>query len=361
MDKTLVLVYNFPHQIMGIRARNLFPKDAKIVCRASNNIVDTLRFVWISILFQPKIIYAMDIGIPSYFAAVVMKILTFGRVRVIIDTGDLVYLFSKAERKYGKFTLEIIHFTEDAFIKLADRMVVRAPYHKIYLEQNYGKKDIEYLPDGVDLNRFKPVSAKQVRRDLGIDGYFVMGVMGNLFWIDDWNWCYGYYELAALAKLKDAKIKFLVVGDGRGLDKLKERAKELGVENQVIFTGRVSHDKVNEYLNAMDIFVFTQPHHLQTKIRTCAKLPELLAAGCFIFSTDLDEPEKFIGNNGVIVPFKGLKDPLYHLNLASAIRKVYNNRSILSRGTKNRKTAQKYFAYPVLQKKLKVILEKKFK
>src|SRR3989344_3863626 len=134
MEKTLVLVYNFPHQIMGVRARQLFHdlEPKKIVYRSSGNLGDTIRFVLEVLKYSPKIIYAFDIGIPTYFAALLAKILSFGKTKVVVDTGDLVYLFSKAENKYGKFTLEIIRIFEDALINLADRMVVRAPYHMTY-------------------------------------------------------------------------------------------------------------------------------------------------------------------------------------------------------------------------------------
>lgn len=359
--KTLVLVYNFDHQIMAIRAKNLFKDSSVIVCRKSNNIIDTLRFIYAVLKYPSDIIYCFDIGLPPLAASLVAKIISFGRRKVVIDTGDLVYLFSKAERKYGPVHLFIIKIIEDLFIKIAGRIVVRAPYHKTYLEAVYRKKDVEYLPDGVDLERFKPGSGKDIRKKLGIDKSFVMGVMGNLFWIDEWKWCYGYYEMDALALLKNLDIKFLVVGDGRGLEKLKEKAKHLGIEGKVIFTGRVLHSEVCKYLNAMDVFVFTQPHHMQTKIRTCAKLPELLAAGSFIISTDIDEPMKFIKKNGAIVKFRGLKDISYPKRLADTIRTIYTNKQTTKSGLIGRPVAKKYFSYQVLRKQLRKILEKTFR
>ena len=110
----------------------------------------------------------------------------------------------------------------------------------------------------------------------------------------------------------------------------------------------------------MDVFVFTQPHHLQTRIRTCAKLPELLASGCFIVSTDLDEPIKYIKKNGEIVEFKGLKDPTYPERFAKVLRRLYNNPRKVKNGILGREKAEKNFSYPVLRKKLNEILKKPF-
>ncbi len=60
--------------------------------------------------------------------------------------------------------------------------------------------------------------------------------------------------IRALALLP-ANIKFLVVGDGPDEQMLKDLAKELKLENRVIFTGRVDRSEITKYRKAADIFV----------------------------------------------------------------------------------------------------------
>lgn len=60
--------------------------------------------------------------------------------------------------------------------------------------------------------------------------------------------------IRALALLQ-ANIKFLVVGDGPDEQMLKNLAKELNLENRVIFTGRVDRSEITKYRKASDIFV----------------------------------------------------------------------------------------------------------
>ena len=57
--------------------------------------------------------------------------------------------------------------------------------------------------------------------------------------------------------LKDLpnNIKLVLVGDGEDEGKLKDLARELGLKDRVIFTGRVSRDVVTLYRKACDIFV----------------------------------------------------------------------------------------------------------
>ncbi|PIU68061.1 MAG: glycosyltransferase family 1 protein, partial [Armatimonadetes bacterium CG07_land_8_20_14_0_80_40_9] len=50
-------------------------------------------------------------------------------------------------------------------------------------------------------------------------------------------------------------IKFLIVGDGPLREELKEQSKDLGIEDEVTFTG--SRQDIPEIMAALDIFVLT--------------------------------------------------------------------------------------------------------
>lgn len=50
-------------------------------------------------------------------------------------------------------------------------------------------------------------------------------------------------------------IKFLILGTGPDFSMLKKLAKQLGVENRVIFLGHIDHKEMPKYLKIADIFV----------------------------------------------------------------------------------------------------------
>lgn len=50
-------------------------------------------------------------------------------------------------------------------------------------------------------------------------------------------------------------FKFLIVGDGPAKDSLKLQAKKLGIEDVVIFTGKISNNKLLPYYAACDVFI----------------------------------------------------------------------------------------------------------
>src|SRR5699024_4962456 len=65
--------------------------------------------------------------------------------------------------------------------------------------------------------------------------------------------------LSAFANLQksapELKAHVLLVGDGPVLERLKELAIELGIEEFVTFTGQVPHEEVGRYYSLIDIFV----------------------------------------------------------------------------------------------------------
>lgn len=52
---------------------------------------------------------------------------------------------------------------------------------------------------------------------------------------------------------KKYNVRLILLGNGKLQEDIKNKAKELGIENKVIFTGNVTN--VNEYMQAFDVFV----------------------------------------------------------------------------------------------------------
>ena len=118
-------------------------------------------------------------------------------------------------------------------------------------------QDIRVVPSGINLEQHKQritdEERTEKRRALGIaDDEIVLinlGRLGTEKNIDE------LLDFFAKAKKKHAKLRFLIVGDGPAREDLQTRAKELGVEDDVIFTGMVSPKEVQEYYQLGDIFV----------------------------------------------------------------------------------------------------------
>ncbi len=106
------------------------------------------------------------------------------------------------------------------------------------------------------------------------------------------------YLLEIFAKADVQDWKLVILGAGYLLDSLQMKAKELGIEDQVLFQGNVSN--VDEWLARSSIFAFTS---LSEGFPNA--LAEAMAAGlpCISFDCDTGPRDLIIdGKNGYLVP-----------------------------------------------------------
>lgn len=87
-------------------------------------------------------------------------------------------------------------------------------------------------------------------------------------------------EAAAVMKRDGGDALFALVGYGPEGERLKARARELGLGDQVAFTGPVPHGEVPAYFQACDLFAITSRHE-----GTCMVLLEAALAGKPIVAT----------------------------------------------------------------------------
>ncbi|MFY4775147.1 glycosyltransferase [Metabacillus sp. RGM 3146] len=113
----------------------------------------------------------------------------------------------------------------------------------------YTNKPIEVTPFGVDMEKFKPAPNKT-------DDKLRFGIVktmaekyGIRFLLK------GYAELRDMVRPEQFEATHLdIVGPGPLLDEYKKLAKELGIDHQTTFHGRVPHEQVPSLINSFDVF-----------------------------------------------------------------------------------------------------------
>jgi len=134
-------------------------------------------------------------------------------------------------------------------LKKADRILSTSNFMVKKLSR-YSRKPAKVTPFGVDTNIFKPGK----RADILTGNYdCVIGTIKGL------DWHYGIeYLIRAFKILKERlnkkKLLLVIVGGGVLESKLKEEIRSLGLENDVLMTGKIAHSLVPEYHNSLDIF-----------------------------------------------------------------------------------------------------------
>lgn len=160
--------------------------------------------------------------------------------------------------------LGLIDVPAKGFVRIAARETARrcdriiAPTKKtLDLLRGYGLKlPIDVIPTGVDLSRFSPVSHTEkiaIRKKLGIDRFEqVLLSIGRQ--AAEKSVC-ELLDLVAPYLREHPDTCQLTVGDGPKLSNLKRQAADLGIADQVIFTGEVPWEAVPDLYRAADVLI----------------------------------------------------------------------------------------------------------
>ena len=121
-------------------------------------------------------------------------------------------------------------------------------------------------------------SRAQVRSELGIaNETLVFGIVGSLAWNARVGFCYGWELVRAIRRVERTDVAVIVVGDGTGLEHLREAAgDDLGT--RVHLTGGVPGERVLEMMSAFDVASLPQSVDGVGAFRYTTKVSEYVAA-----------------------------------------------------------------------------------
>jgi glycosyltransferase involved in cell wall biosynthesis len=162
--------------------------------------------------------------------------------------------------EYGSFwdTVERLNdlAVGKAVLKEADKIIVVSNATMRYvLSLGADPQKIELLYNGVDLERFKPLTEVKdaVRKKLGVPKNAVVVITVRRLVYK--NGVDTLIDSAQIAIKKNPKLIFLVVGEGPDFAQIKARIEQLGIGNNFRLAGFVSDEDLPLYYNAADFFV----------------------------------------------------------------------------------------------------------
>ena len=168
------------------------------------------------------------------------------------------YVYYVTHGHFNNFAKKlVVKLTKYYCEKKCDQVIV--PTNKIkdlFINKYNITKNINVIPTGIDLTRFKLTESLQkdvtkIKKKYKIkDTNFVIGSVGRIATEKSFD------KLLHNAKdliNKNPNIIVMLVGDGPELNNLKKLAKDLDIEQNVIFTGKVPYDKVPSYYNVFDL------------------------------------------------------------------------------------------------------------
>lgn len=195
---------------------------------------------------------------------------------------------------------------------------------------------VTYPP--LDTNKFMTSQEvrKEIRASLGIpEGSSVIMFMGSFFYFS------GLPEVIASFSLLGPKDTYLVlVGMGEQEKQLRKQVEDLGLQEKVIFTGRVEFLELNKYFSAADVAI--NPFYPSAVSNTALpnKVLQYMAAGLPVVSTRLKGLEAtFGGNNKGLVFVEKPKDVV-----GAAIELSEGDDELSKLGSENKQIVSRIFS-----------------
>jgi glycosyltransferase involved in cell wall biosynthesis len=214
--------------------------------------------------------------------------------RFVFDHHDLVPELFRSRFGAGGPLLWATELLERATFALADHVIsTNESYRRVALRR--GRKRPEQttvVRSAPDLTRFVPLPPDESLRRGKRFLVCYLGVMGPQDGVD--------YALRALVSLRDdlgrADVQAAFLGHGDAWDDLVALARELGLDDCVEFTGRVSDEDVARYLSTADVCLAPDPKNPLNDVSTMNKIVEYMAMSRPLVSFDLVEARVSAGD-----------------------------------------------------------------
>lgn len=203
------------------------------------------------------------------------------------DRGkDLLYRGVCALERMTYRAADVVLATNESYKEVAVRRGGRRP------------DEVFVVRSAPQIDRFPQVPAepelKRGKRHL----LCYLGVMGPQDGVD--------YALRALAKLRDdlgrTDWHAVFVGSGDAFDAMVRLAGQLGLGDQVQFTGRIPDADLVRYLSTADVCLSPDPYNPLNDVSTMNKVLEYMAMGRPIVSFDLREARVSAGDAALYAP-----------------------------------------------------------
>ncbi len=299
---------------------------------------DLLLYAWKAYFFSKKLAkrkkYNLTLaffGIPCGYLAMKLKIPYLVSLR-----GSDVPGYSERFSFFYRFLCPLIKI----IWRRAAGVVTNSEDLKNLALKTDPKREINVIPNGIDIQKFYPFPEKLPNKNLKIICVSRLTRRKGL-----------NYLLEAFSQLvgKYPNLVLEIVGEGEAREELEKQARSLNLGSRINFKGLVPHGELPRVYNSADLFVLPSLNEGMSNT-----LLEALASGLPIIATKTGGSEELVkeGKNGFVVAMKNSGD------LANKIERLIQNKELREEmGRESRKKAEA-MSWEEVTKKYLVIFKK---
>lgn len=236
------------------------------------------HLLWESLRLKPDVIHSSS--------ALLLPPLAVGKILKIPHTVEAHgVMFQDAKLvNMPRLTINLMKMCESISYNLSTKIIANAPGTKRGITEgfNVAPEKIAVISNGANTQLFQPMDVN--KSSLGLDdGYNYVCFVGNLL---RWQGVQYLISSATYILRKSPATRFLIIGGGPMRDTLIRMVKQLGLENEFIFTGEVPYEDVPKYINASDLCVAPFIKEKDDKMSPL-KIYEYLACGKPVVTTNI--------------------------------------------------------------------------
>ena len=178
-----------------------------------------------------------------------------------------------------EFLKNAVHKWLKEFMQKCQHIIIPSESMKEILVRDYGLEErYTVIPTGTNLEPYQRADGKTLRKEKGWQDETILISVGRLAPEKNWE-----ALLHAFAKvyLEHPNLRLVLIGDGPAKESLQTLASELGIAEQVTFTGTIPFEEIPAYLKAADAFSFASVTETQGLVTI-----EAMAAGLPVVAVD---------------------------------------------------------------------------
>ncbi len=235
---------------------------------------------------QPDVIHAHSPvlnGLPALWAGKRTKIPVVYEIRAFWEDGAVNIGTTQA----GSLRYRMSRGMESRAVRQASAVFTICDGLKgDLIQRGVPAEKVTLIPNAVDIEAFPLLTEvdSALREELGLLDCRVLGFVGSFYAYEGLD-----LLIEALPQMleDDPKTKVLLVGGGPRKEALEKQVERMGLQDHVVFTGRVPHAEVRRYYSLIDLLVFPRRSIRLTELVTPLKPLESMAQGIVCIASDV--------------------------------------------------------------------------
>ena len=300
--QNIIVTYHNGRDLEGIDIRRIIniPWYKKLEAGPSIHkfYIDFLLFFKAAAVYireKPDIIYG-HLHEGAFVGGLVKYLLTFGRIPLVFDVqGSLTDELDTFDWLKGKKVIRWFFHTLEKFIcSMPDFFICSSVSNGDIIRNRFKKPDdmVRVVIDGVHTDFFDKTPRKGFRKELGIPGEAPLIIFTGALLAAKGIW--NLVDAIPMVLERRSDIHFLIVG--YPVEDTKKKIEELGVADNVHFTGMVDYFELPDYLLISDIAV--EPK-MEKAGEASGKVINYMGAGLPVVCFDGKNNRRFMGDNGI--------------------------------------------------------------